>query len=281
MGSTSGESLLVASYNIRRGIGFDEKRDTQRVARVIEEISPDLIALQEVDSALDDDSAPGQLDDLQDHLRLKRVSGVTLRREDAAYGNALLSRLPVRDVRRHDISVEGREPRGVIDAEVEFHGTTVRVLATHLGLRAAERREQIARVSSFLDARDDLPTLLVGDFNDWRIGWGPLAALARRFGGWSGPRTFPSRWPLFKLDRIWAHPGDWNVDRLWTHRSRSALRASDHLPVCARVRLRSNPGPRTLGSPLGQNGSHCSRRRAPSKLSLWLASSRRCSMPSG
>jgi endonuclease/exonuclease/phosphatase family metal-dependent hydrolase len=136
----------------------------------------------------------------------------------------------------------------VIDVELEFAGRVLRVLATHLGLRAPERREQVARLLTILDERNDLPMLFLGDFNEWRTRWGSVAALARRFGGWSGPRTFPTRWPLFKLDRIWAHPNDWDVENIWVHRSRLALRASDHLPICARVRLRApRPRPRFPG----------------------------------
>lgn len=239
MTSMPSDFLLVASYNIHRGIGPRGDQSTERIAGVIEEIAPDVIALQEVDSRLDAESPPGQLDRLKERLELECVSGVTLRREDAAYGNAVLSRLPVREVRQHDISVEEREPRGVIDLDLEYSGRTIRLLATHLGLRAGERRQQVGRLCGILDASDDTPLLLVGDFNDWTFRSAALRSLTRRFGRRSTPRTFPVPRPLLRLDRIWAHPDQWNVERLWAHRTPLAKRASDHLPLCAHLRLRS------------------------------------------
>lgn len=231
--------LTVVSYNIHRGVGRDGHADTERIARVVQEISPDLLALQEVDSGLEGAPVPGQLERLHRMLGLECVSGVTLRREDAAYGNAVFSRLPIRRVRLHDISVDGVEPRGVIDLDLDLPEEPVRLLATHLGLRSSERRHQVARLSSILERNPDLPLVLVGDFNDGRSRWGPLSDLGRRFGRWSGPRTYPARRPLLRLDRILADPGRWDVERVWAHRSALASRASDHLPVCARMRLRS------------------------------------------
>ena len=115
----------------------------------------------------------------------------------------------------------------------------MRVLTTHLGLRRAERRKQLRALAAIVDSRLEIPTVLAGDFNVW---WGKNAALSdlvRDFVPATGPRTFPSRRPLLRLDRIWAQREHWAVERVRAHATAAARSVSDHLPLCATLRLRN------------------------------------------
>jgi endonuclease/exonuclease/phosphatase family metal-dependent hydrolase len=225
--------LRLATYNVHGWVGSDGRYDPERIGRVIEEMRPDLLALQEVRCHSGERSP---LDRLGLALGAEVVRGVTLQLGLGTQGNALLSKLPLDRVSRIDLSVPGREPRGLIDATASAGGESVRVVATHLGIAARERRVQVQRLAARLEERRADALVLLGDMNEWVRGVGALQPLHRLLGRTPGPRTFPSRLPVFSLDRIWVAPRQ-RLCRLWVHRSALARRASDHLPVLVEVDL--------------------------------------------
>lgn len=225
--------LRIATWNIHDGRGADGRRDLARVAKVIGQLDAPLVGLQEVGCG------PG---DVCDVARLATDNGYQWRaiptRGDAQlqHGNALLTLLPVEEVRIHDLSIAGLEPRGALEATVIWGAYRLRVVVTHLGLRAGERRKQVERLLSNISDDDVSATILLGDINEWWL-WGrPLRWLHRRFGFSPALRTFPARAPLFALDRIWVHPRPalTSVARVVTD---GARRASDHLPLVATLRF--------------------------------------------
>jgi len=221
----------MATWNIHMGIGQDGLRDLARTAQVIRAIDPDLIGLQEVDNHIDRNG--DDLARLQRLTGLEVVAGPTMQRAGGDYGNALLTRLPVLEVERHDLSVRKREPRGVLVARLDWHGEKLRVAVTHLGLRVGERRSQVRRLIECLGRKDRTPLVLMGDFNEWLF-WGrPLRWLHRHFGHVRSPATFPSRWPLLRLDHILADPPE-RLHPPAVYRSALTRFASDHLPLVAR-----------------------------------------------
>jgi endonuclease/exonuclease/phosphatase family metal-dependent hydrolase len=191
--------------------------------------------LQEVGYA---SGTPGNvLEYLGESIHARVIEGATLRDERGHYGNAVLSRLPVSSVQLHDISVNGREPRGAIDLSLQLNGIEVQIVATHLGLRPGERRHQVERLIPLFEASAADIRILLGDLNEWFL-WGrPLRRLHRVFGRTPAPATFPVRWPLFALDRVWVQPLS-VIDSLRTHNSTTAARASDHLPLLAELNIR-------------------------------------------
>lgn len=227
-GAAGHRALRVATYNIHSGVGTDGRCDPARIAAVINELAADVVALQEVESHHGD---LRMLEFLSRQTGMAAVPGPTLQRTDGDYGNALLMRAGLLELQRLDLSFPGREPRGAIDALLSTSGGQLRVIATHLGLRPAERRHQIERLLDGLDD-DAIPTVLMGDLNEWFL-WGrPLRRLNAHFGGTPAPATFPAVFPLFALDRLWVKP----LPRLRTlvaHRTPLARRASDHLPLLA------------------------------------------------
>jgi endonuclease/exonuclease/phosphatase family metal-dependent hydrolase len=224
------QDIRLATYNIHSHLGRDGNCDPGRIAKVINELSVDVIALQEVTSR------HGKLEALEflaAETGMEAISGPTMHRpEIGGYGNAILTRGRLLDVQRVDLSFGQHEPRGAIDAMLEIRGQPLRVIATHLGLRPAERRHQIEILLERHDPGDPCPMALMGDINEWFL-WGrPLRKLHARFGEPPSPSTFPSGWPMFALDRIWVSPLE-RLGRLTVHASALARVASDHLPLVA------------------------------------------------
>ncbi len=222
--------MRVATWNMHGGVGLDGRFDPDRIARVIGELDADVVALQEFHSR---DGF-----DMYTHLEalgFAQVIGVpTFHKRGHEFGNALLTRWPARDVTRHVLDVGRREPRSAIELVVDQDDAALRIVATHLGLRPAERSVQVARILQLFDADPMPPTVLLGDFNAWRPR--SLRDIDAHFGMSTAPRTFPSPLPIVAFDRIWVSPPSACVE-LRVHTSRIARIASDHLPLVATIEI--------------------------------------------
>jgi endonuclease/exonuclease/phosphatase family metal-dependent hydrolase len=222
------ECLRIASYNVHGCCGADGKKDAQRIVKVIEELGSDTVGLQEVDY---------RLDYIAQKLGMQPIPGLTLLRHDGHFGNALVTRRKVLAVRRLGFTYSRREPRNALDVDLEVAGETVRVIVTHLGLWPAERRYQVKRILQMLKETPICERVLVlGDINEWLPLGRPLRWMNALFGRSPAERSFPSRWPLMALDRVWVRPRH-ALLALKAHRTPLAEIASDHLPVKALVAL--------------------------------------------
>jgi endonuclease/exonuclease/phosphatase family metal-dependent hydrolase len=225
------ECLRIASYNLHGCVGHDGARDARRIAGVIAELGCDTIGLQEVFG----------LETLREALNMTAIAGPDHLWHDRHVGNALLTRRKVLAVRTHDYSWPRHEPRTALDVDLDVEGETVRVIVTHLGLRPAERRYQVKKILSLLKETPASERVVVlGDINEWLPLGRPLRWLHELFGHSPAERTFPSRWPLFALDRVWVRPRH-ALLAFGAHRSPLAVRASDHLPIKAIVGTREGP----------------------------------------
>ncbi len=224
--------LRVVSYNVHRAIGRDRRSAPQRILDVLREIDADVIALQEVEAR---DGGGDMLDWLGKQLGFNAVAGTTHLRHDGHFGNGVLTRFPVRNVVHCDLSWRGREPRAAIAVDLDCHkGKPLRFVATHLGLRPAERRDQVTRLLKLFTDRPFEHAVLVGDLNEWLL-WGrPLRRLHRYFKRTPSLATFPSGMPVLALDRVWTHPRSL-LRNLTVHRTPLARVASDHLPLIANL----------------------------------------------
>jgi endonuclease/exonuclease/phosphatase family metal-dependent hydrolase len=169
------------------------------------------------------------------------VSGPTIVRagNGGHFGNALLTRRRVLDVRHLDLTIYKREPRGAIDVDLDVDGAMVRFIVTHLGLLPGERRAQVRRLLDALgNPRHDRSRLVVlcGDINEWFVVGRPLRWLHGRLGRAPALATFPAGFPIFALDRIWVRPSA-TVRALAVHATANARLASDHLPLAAEIEL--------------------------------------------
>lgn len=227
--------LRIATYNLHGAVGIDGRFAPERIGEVLAEIDADIFALQEV--PLGGSGSHDVLDVLQRMTGLRAVAGPTLDTPERRYGNAVLTRYPVRAVRTLDLSFGSREPRGALDADIDCGGELWRVVATHLGLASSERRAQVEQVLQSFDT-PALPVILLGDLNEWFVYGRTLRRLVTHFHRASALRTFPTRCPLFALDRIWVHPGE-RLMRVDVHRTRLSRIASDHYPLIAHIAHRA------------------------------------------
>lgn len=229
------DCLRVASYNVHGCVGSDGREDAWRIARVIEETGCDTVGLQEVNTRSAGHHASMQLDYLADATGMEPIPGLTILRHDGHFGNALLTTRRVLAVRRHEFTYSGREPRNALDVDLDVCGTTVRVIVTHLGLAPVERRYQVKKLLELVRATPiDEHLMVLGDINEWLPLGRPLRWMHALFGRSPAERSFPARWPLFALDRVWVRPRH-ALLAFGAHRSALAQEASDHLPVKAIV----------------------------------------------
>lgn len=228
--------FAAATYNIHRCIGRDRRQDPERLVRVLKRLQAPIIALQEVETLVGRGSEHDQFVYLAARMGLHAIAGPAMFRSESTYGNALLSAYPVRSVRRHDISVPGREPRGAVEVELLVENQPLRVITTHLGLSGRERMRQCRRLAKVLAARGHIPALLLGDFNEW-LPFARALNLLRRYASDRARRTFPAAAPMLSLDRVFATP-EIKVCDVRALAGGDAARASDHLPLRAVMQLR-------------------------------------------
>jgi endonuclease/exonuclease/phosphatase family metal-dependent hydrolase len=224
----------VATYNVHACIGTDGRHDPDRVATVIGELDADVVALQEFTypaTVALETRRPVVLTTVDGY---ECVLGPARKTVTQCFGNALLTRHPVIEVHRIDLSVARHEPRGALAATVHVGGIPLRILAVHLGLRLRERRFQVRQIIEYLDSLHGTPCVVLGDFNDWLPGRSVVHVLDRRMGRSPCPPSFPVSWPIVPLDRIWVHPTR-VLQRVFAHTTPSARLASDHFPVVADI----------------------------------------------
>ena len=227
-------TVRVVTYNIHTCVGVDRRYDPARIAAVLRQIDADIACLQEVDNRRDIERHADQWAYLGEAAGYRVVLGGGVRR--GRFDNAILTRFPVLIARRLDLTVADYEPRGALDADLLIGRRVLRVIATHFGLRAGERRLQANRLMMALGEaatakrRDADAVLLMGDLNEWRGRSGAIRAFDRRLGPSPAPRTFPSWMPVLALDRIYAD-GPAMLRDVSVYRTPLARLASDHLPL--------------------------------------------------
>lgn len=228
-------TFKVASYNMRKGIGLDRRRDPARVLRVLSEMDADVIALQEADrrfgtraSAIPPEMIDGESDYTPVSLDNRPLSL-------GWHGNALLVRKGIMVEESHMLHLPTLEPRGAVSATVHLSGQRLHIVGMHLDISGLRRRQQARAVLDHLKQFDDLPVILMGDLNEWRPNGGCLSDFAVDHKVVDTGQSFPSRRPLARLDRIFASPQLQALDS-GVHHSDLAAKASDHLPIWAKFR---------------------------------------------
>ncbi len=225
--------IRAVTWNCHGSIGADRRCDPDRTLATIARLGPDILALQEVDGRSHLGRRQRAFETLGQELLKTAGSQIvearTVPREDRDYGHLLWSRWPIVSATIHALPEPGVEPRAAIEAVIAAPSGHLRVLAFHLGLLRRQRRAQAQFLAERVDARD-VPTLAMGDGNDLRLGGALHGALAPRLPVHTAPRSFPARWPMLRLDRIYASEGFSLVTHGPGHASRPA---SDHLAVTA------------------------------------------------
>jgi endonuclease/exonuclease/phosphatase family metal-dependent hydrolase len=219
---------------------MDGRTRVDRIADVLASLDADVIALQEVVGAGPEED--GQAAALGARLGMGWVMDSVRLLRGKAYGNVVLSRLPIERTHRCDLSCELREPRSCHRVDVDVDGKILHVFNVHLGTAVLERRKQAPMLAEFVaDKHVHGPKVLLGDFNEWVKGLTSktlsemlegidLSAHLRR------RRTYPGMLPMFHLDHIYV-AGGLEVEKVAFPRNRLTMVASDHIPLVADVKL--------------------------------------------
>ncbi|MDH2326793.1 endonuclease/exonuclease/phosphatase family protein [Cereibacter sp. SYSU M97828] len=227
--------ISVASWNIHKGVGSDRRRDLHRTAAVIAELKADVIALQEADRRFGDRKGLLDLTAMRRDLGLREVEVAGRGVSHGWHGNVVLVREGIEIEEVHQMALPGFEPRGALMSDIVIDGAPLRVIGAHFGLLPRSRTRQTAAVLEKLAGLTDRPTLLMGDLNEWRVETGPLAGFLSHFPPAPVVPSFPARYPMLPLDRVMLSRGE--IAAIEAHGSPLARRASDHLPIKARLRL--------------------------------------------
>lgn len=228
--------LRIATYNVHKCKGLDGRVSVKRIANVLRELNADVVALQEIFGQ--------QARVLAEELDLHSAFGENRQLAGDAYGNLVLSRHPLRSHCNYDVSVLGRERRGCLRTDVFVHTHPLHIFNVHLGTDFFERRQQAKHLidEAVLRSRSlEGPRIVLGDFNEWTRGT-VSQALSAEFESTDvrvylgRARTYPAILPVMHLDHIYYDP-QLRVEHASVHRSKTALIASDHVPLVADLRL--------------------------------------------
>ena len=232
--------LRVVTYNIHRCRGIDRRTRPDRVAAVLSAVDADVVALQEVIG-----SGPrgnSQIEEIGAALGMGWVMAPARQLRGHQFGNAVLSRLPIKHHVSHDLSWKTCEERRLQRPDIDVHGHTLHVYNVHLGTAILERRHQAQRLATIVgDKHVGGAKLVLGDFNEWTRGL-TTELLSSRFKSVDLKNylqrryTYPGFFPILHLDHIY-YAGRVEILGIELPRTRLALVASDHLPLVADIRI--------------------------------------------
>lgn len=236
------KSIKLLTYNVHSCIGNDRKLDPGRIASVIAEAEADIVALQEVDVLRRRTAGVDQAHAIASLLKMQAHFHPALSIAEEQYGDAIITALPTGAIKAGPLPSIG-EARGALSVEILVGDRKLLVVNTHLGLRGRERIQQMTTLlnSGWLRGPSDepVPSILCGDFNaipssaTYRLAARSLAD-AQLVGSAAPRATFPSRYPLMRLDHIFVTE-DLVVQRATVLQTRLTRVASDHLPLLAEI----------------------------------------------
>ena len=243
-------SLNVLTMNMHMGFGFFNRRFILPELRdAVRNVSADIVFLQEVHGEpqnhahrVKDWPTTSQYEFLADSMWTDFAYGRNAVYPHGHHGNALLSKYPIISHENLDISIHGTEERGLLHCVLQVpHFGQVHAICVHLGLRESHRRQQLKLLAELLERLpESAPVIVAGDFNDWRKradalleGTGLHEVFVDRFG--APAKSFPARWPLLCLDRIYVRNATTDRPKVLSNRPWSHL--SDHAPLAVEVTL--------------------------------------------
>lgn len=229
--------IKVASYNIRKAVGLDRRRDPDRILKVLREIDADVVALQEVDRRFGRRMAALPLHAIHESTDYHPVP-LSMKPDSLGWhGNAILVRKGIELAEAAPVPLPVLEPRGAVRADLVANGQRFRVVGMHLDLSGLRRRHQVRSVLSHVAACEaPCATVMMGDLNEWTQHGGCFREFDHKWRVLAPGRSFPARRPIASLDRIIVS-GQWEVVATQVHHSPSSAVGSDHLPVFATLRL--------------------------------------------
>jgi endonuclease/exonuclease/phosphatase family metal-dependent hydrolase len=243
--------LRVLTVNTHKGFtALNRRFILPELREAVRSTSADLVFLQEVvgeherhSSRYNEWPQTSQYEFLADSMWSDFAYGRNAVYPDGHHGNALLSKYPIREYRNLDVSITGPERRGLLHCVLDVPGhAEVHAICVHLSLLESHRQLQLQLLCQLLESLpDDAPVIIAGDFNDWQLQGN--VALARRdylheaFERHHGrpAKTYPARFPLLRLDRIYLRNASSHNPKILGHKPWTHL--SDHLPLAVEVHL--------------------------------------------
>ena len=220
--------LTVTSYNIHSCMGLDFRVRCDRIAAILSRTHADVIALQEVRA--------GQEEQIARVLGFQVVFAKADHVGGYEFGNAILSRFPIRRSDVYPLGLPHHEQRVCLHAEIAWPGDagTIHVFSAHLGQNETERRQQAERIASNAIVENpsfhNAPRVLLGDFNE-KSRNGVVNQTLASFQCATG-KSWTALFPIVYLDRVYIS-SDLKFHDFHIYRTGSALIASDHAPITA------------------------------------------------
>ena len=223
----------IVSYNIHSGVGTDKRHDYKRIGQFLASTGADIVLLQEMDTRSSLRETAQDVKDVCAENAFQLTPSPAIREANGWYGNAVLSRFKVLSQEVIDVSQSDRQPRNVQVVELQTEKGPLTVVNTHKGLKKLERRSQLTLLHNYLAKRLEktpTPLVLAGDFNEWQFFSRAFSALNSMLVQHKVGPTFPSKFPIFSLDRVWVTK-DIQVQNITKINTKQTALMSDHLPV--------------------------------------------------
>ena len=246
-------SIKVLTVNIHKGFTFfNRKFILHELREAVRTVGADVVFLQEVtgtharhETKVANYPATPHYEFLADSIWPQFAYGRNAVYTNGHHGNAVLSKFPIVSFENRDVSISGPERRGLLHCVLQIPGrdTHVHAICVHLGLAESHRLKQLHMLCDMV--RNDIPSsnpvIAAGDFNDWRRrahtvleqGAGMREVFVQANG--KAARTFPARFPLLQLDRIYVRNAIGHAPvvlppKPWSH-------LSDHAPLAAEIEI--------------------------------------------
>ena len=244
--SSSSADVRILTYNIHHGEGTDGTTSLERIAKVIRDADPDLVALQEVDQGVRRSGSVAQMEAIAAMTGYYAVFAKAIDFGGGEYGQAILSRWPIADKKRIELTQrEGRENRIAVSVDVLSEFGKLRFVGTHFEDAQADLRQAQASFlvrqleSERTGANAPELCVLAGDLNDT-----PESVTLAHFKEWhrdpaaniagKSLASFPSSAPETRIDYLMLAPSP-----TWILHACEVVPeaiASDHRPVFAVIR---------------------------------------------
>lgn len=254
--------MKVLSYNIHKGIGGgDRLYRIDRIVKVIEEHKPDIICLQEVDRNVKRSRFHDQPLLLAEQLKAHdHCYQLNVHLKQGGYGNLILSRWPMQVKHHISLRLNSKKPRGAQLCVIDTPHGKLHLVNWHLGLSGGERQWQASHLlaHSLFKENESLPTLVIGDTNDWRNVLQRDVFAKHGFEHFSAPpahyRSFPAYFPMGSLDKAFGR--GLKAEKSHVCKGGLARWASDHLPLLLEFHLLHHAPGHAAGHSPHQHGAH-------------------------
>lgn len=226
--------IRIASYNIRKSVGLDWKRNPERIIAVINETQADIIALQEIDRRFGSRESSLCLNTIEQDTDYKLLSAPSRKLSHGYRGNAILVRKNYGVQNIQSIGLNSFEPRGAVAADIHINeNVSIRFIGTHLALLKYWRKKQIHQIlKSFVQPSPFGVNIIAGDFNEWKQNKGFYQkAITQPFEIVKSGASFHASKPTIALDKFIIIGEDYEIKQSGVLQSALSRKASDHLPI--------------------------------------------------